>query len=56
MGWILPLVLVAPLTAALCVPFGRSRWGSRISVAGAFLVLVLALALAGRVLDRKSVG
>ncbi len=50
MGWILPLVLVAPLTAALCLPFGRSRWGAMISVAGAFLVLVLALALAGRVL------
>lgn len=50
MGWILPLLLVAPLTAALCLPFGRSRWGASISVAGAFLVLVLALALAGRVL------
>ena len=50
MGFLLPLVLVAPLTAALCLPLGGSRWGARISVAGAALVLALALALAARVL------
>jgi hydrogenase-4 component F len=49
-GYLLPLVLVAPLTAALCLPLGRTPWGARISVAGAALLLALALALAGRVL------
>jgi hydrogenase-4 component F len=49
-GFLLPLVLAAPVTAALCVPLGRTRWGARVSLAGAALVLALALALAARVL------
>ena len=50
MGLLLALVLVAPVTAALCLPLGRTRWGATVSVAGAALVLALALALAARVL------
>jgi hydrogenase-4 component F len=50
-GWLLPLVLVAPLTAALCIPLGRSRWAARVSIAGATVVLALAILLAGRVLE-----
>jgi hydrogenase-4 component F len=53
-AWILSLVAVAPLTAALCVPFGRTRLAPRISIAGAALVLALALALAWRVLSGGS--
>jgi hydrogenase-4 component F len=49
-GLLLPLVLVAPATAALCLPLGRTRWGAIVSVAGAALALALALALAARVL------
>jgi hydrogenase-4 component F len=49
-GLLFALGLVAPLTAALCLPFGRSRWSARISITGAALVLALALALAARVL------
>jgi hydrogenase-4 component F len=48
-GILLPLVLVAPLTAAACLPLGHSRWSRRVSLAGAALLLALAVALAARV-------
>ena len=55
MAFLLPLLLASPLTAALCLPFGRARSSARISIAGAAVVLALALALTARVLAQGPV-
>jgi hydrogenase-4 component F len=48
-AFLLPLLLVSPIAAGLCLALGRSRWSRRVSLAGAGLAFALALALAARV-------
>lgn len=49
MTWLLPLLLVAPLAAIVCLLRGGTAWAPRAQLAGCGAAFALSLALAGRV-------